>query len=101
MLGAAALGELAARLRAGRGLAGKRDIAAVAERLGLSGASDVPVGDDCAAIPDGDGFLLLAVEGFMNEFVAGDPRFAGWCGVSGNRSDGAGPGGPPPPWGGA
>jgi uncharacterized protein len=95
MLGAVALGELAGKLRAGRGLAAKRDIAAVAERLGLSSASDVPVGDDCAAIPDGDGFLLLAIEGFMNEFVAGDPWFAGWCGVMVNVSDVAAMGGRP------
>ena len=73
MLGAVALEELAATLRASRGLAAKRDIAPVAARLGLSADSAVPVGDDCAAIPDGDGFLLLAIEGFMNEFVAGDP----------------------------
>src|SRR5215470_17872514 len=95
MLGTAALGELAATLRAGRGLAGKRDIAAVAERLQLSSSSAVPVGDDCAAIPDGDGFLLLAIEGFMNEFVAGDPWFAGWCGVMVNVADVAAMGGRP------
>jgi len=95
MLGAVALGELAATLRAGRGLKAKRDIAAVADRLGLSSASAVPVGDDCAAIPDGDGFLLLAIEGFMNEFVAGDPWFAGWCGVMVNVSDVAAMGGRP------
>ena len=35
------------------------------------------VGDDCAAIPDGDGYLLLAIEGFINDFVAADPWFAG------------------------
>jgi hypothetical protein len=93
MLGAVALGQLAAGLRAGRGVAAKRDIAAVAERLGLSSVSAVPVGDDCAAIPDGDGFLLLAIEGFMNEFVAGDPWFAGWCGVMVNVSDVAAMGG--------
>jgi AIR synthase-related protein len=95
MLGALALGQLAATLRAGRGLAAKRDIAAVAARLGVSAASAVPVGDDCAAIPDGDGFLLLAIEGFMNEFVAGDPWFAGWCGVMVNVSDVAAMGGRP------
>jgi AIR synthase-related protein len=93
MLGAVALGELAAKLRASRGLAAKRDIAAVAERLGLSGDAAVPVGDDCAAIPDGDGFLLLAIEGFMNEFVAGDPWFAGWCGIMVNVADVAAMGG--------
>jgi hypothetical protein len=95
MLGAAALAKLAATLRAGRGIAGKRDIAAVAGRLGLSGASAVAVGDDCAAIPDGDGFLLFAIEGFMNEFVAGDPWFAGWCGIMVNLSDVAAMGGRP------
>jgi uncharacterized protein len=95
MLGGAALSQLAARLRANRGLAAKRDIAAVAERLSLSAESVVPVGDDCAAIPDGDGFLLLAIEGFMNEFVADDPWFAGWCGVMVNISDVAAMGGRP------
>lgn len=70
MLGSVALDHLAATLRASHGIAAKRDIAAVAARLGISSGSVVPVGDDCAAIPDGDGFLLLAIEGFINEFVA-------------------------------
>jgi len=95
MLGAAALADLAAKLQSSRGLAAKRAIAAVAGRLGLSAAGAVPVGDDCAAIPDGDGFLLLAIEGFMNEFVAGDPWFAGWCGIMVNVSDVAAMGGRP------
>jgi AIR synthase-related protein len=95
MLGTAALADLAAKLRSSRALAGKRDIAAVARRLGLSTASAIPVGDDCAALPDGDGFLLLAIEGFMNEFVAGDPWFAGWCGIMVNVSDVAAMGGRP------
>jgi len=47
----------------------------------------VPVGDDCAAIPDGDGYLLLATEGYLNDFVATQPRFAGYCGVMVNVSD--------------
>lgn len=93
MLGGRALADLAATLRAGRGLAGKRDIAAVAARLDLSVDSAVAVGDDCAAIPDRDGFLLLAIEGFMNEFVARDAWFAGWCGVMVNVSDVAAMGG--------
>ena len=63
--------------------------------LSLSAESVVAVGDDCAAIPDGDGFLLLAIEGFMNEFVARDPWFAGWCGVMVNVSDVAAMGGRP------
>ena len=95
MLGGGALGALAANLRASRGLSAKEDIATIAARLGLSGASAVRVGDDCAAIPDGDGYLLLAIEGFMNEFVAGDPWFAGWCGVMVNISDVAAMGGRP------
>jgi uncharacterized protein len=95
MLGARTLADLAGKLRSSRSLAGKRGIAAVAARLGLSDACAVPVGDDCAAIPDGDGFLLLAIEGFMNEFVAGDPWFAGWCGIMVNVSDVAAMGGRP------
>jgi AIR synthase-related protein len=95
MLGGDALNALATALRASRGLAAKADIGRVAARLGLSGASAVPAGDDCAAIPDGDGYLLFAIEGFMNEFVAGDPWFAGWCGVMVNISDVAAMGGRP------
>lgn len=89
------LSDLAERLRGSQSIAAKADIAAAAARLGLSGRSAVPVGDDCAAIPDGDGYLLLAIEGFMNEFVAGDPWFAGWCGVMVNISDVAAMGGRP------
>ena len=37
MLGAVAIDELAAKLRASRGVAAKRDIAAVVAQLGLSG----------------------------------------------------------------
>ncbi len=87
MTSAADLATLAAELRASRGLAAKADIAAAAAALGVGGASAVPVGDDCAALPDGDGHLLFAIEGFMNEFVASDPWFAGWCGVMVNVSD--------------
>jgi AIR synthase-related protein len=95
MLGTVALSRVAGDLRAARGLAGKRDIAAVAARLSLSADSVVPVGDDCAAIPDGDGHLLFAIEGFMNEFVERDAWFAGWCGVMVIVSDVAAMGGRP------
>ncbi|MBS9477552.1 sll0787 family AIR synthase-like protein [Ancylobacter radicis] len=94
-LGADAFAGIVAKLRASAGMAAKADIAVAAARLGIGGASAVPVGDDCAAIPDGDGYLLLAIEGFMNEFVAGDPWFAGWCGVMVNLSDIAAMGGRP------
>lgn len=95
MISAAAFEDLAATLRRGKGLAAKGDIAAAAAALGLSGADAIAVGDDCAAIPDGDGYTLFAIEGFMNEFVAGDPWFAGWCGAMVNISDVAAMGGRP------
>jgi AIR synthase-related protein len=86
--------SLTAQLRAGRGLAHKADIAGVMARLGLS-PKGIRLGDDCAAIPDGDGWLIFAIEGFMNEFVAAEPWFAGWCGVMVNASDIASMGGRP------
>src|SRR5277367_3411348 len=95
MLGTVAIDRIAAALRTSRGVDAKRDIASAVARLGVSGDSVVPVGDDCAAIPDGDGHLLLAIEGFINEFVAADPWFAGWCGVMVNVSDVAAMGGRP------
>ncbi|MGO6757908.1 sll0787 family AIR synthase-like protein [Rhizobium ruizarguesonis] len=78
--------SLAAKLSASSGIAAKQDIGTIAARLGLQG-QQIAVGDDCAALPDGDGYLLFAIEGFMNEFVAADPWFAGWCGVMVNISD--------------
>lgn len=81
------LAALVDQLQQSRGIAHKRDISAVVAQLGLNAPTQVPIGDDCAAIPDGDGWLLLAIEGFMNEFVAAEPRFAGWCGVMVNVSD--------------
>lgn len=85
---------LAEMLAASPGIAAKQDIGTVAEALDLN-RQLIAVGDDCAAIPDGDGYLLFAIEGFMNEFVARDPWFAGWCGVMVNISDVAAMGGRP------
>ena len=90
----AALEALTERLRASPALSAKADIGAVAARLGLTPGA-IPVGDDCAAIPDGDGHLLFAAEGFISAFVAADPWFAGWCGVMVNLSDVAAMGGRP------
>ncbi|MBR0911811.1 sll0787 family AIR synthase-like protein [Bradyrhizobium japonicum] len=95
MLTDAALTNLAETLRKSRGIAAKADIAAVAATLDLSSDDAIAVGDDCAAIPEGDGYTLFAIEGFMNEFVAADPWFAGWCGAMVNISDVAAMGGRP------
>ncbi len=81
------LHALIGALHDSRGLAAKRDIADVVRTLALGAHSDVPVGDDCAAIPDGDSYQLLAIEGFISQFVERDPWFAGWCGVMVNVSD--------------
>jgi len=89
------LAQLVQTLRALPGIAHKSDIAQVvaslaapAEAAARGGAWNTPVGDDCAAIACDDGsYLLLAIEGFVNEFVAREPWFAGYCGVMVNVSD--------------
>ncbi|UXT20470.1 sll0787 family AIR synthase-like protein [Agrobacterium tumefaciens] len=93
-MGTSDIEALAAKLAASGGIAAKQDIGTIAARLGLQGQR-IAVGDDCAALPDGNGHLLFAIEGFMNEFVAADPWFAGWCGVMVNISDIAAMGGRP------
>ena len=85
------LAELTLSIKSSLELAHKRDIAEVMKLLPNfaawhSGAA-IAIGDDCAAIPDGNGFLLLATEGFLNDFVATQPWFAGYCGVMVNVSD--------------
>jgi AIR synthase-related protein len=87
------LDQIVTSLHASRGLAHKRDIASVLAHVLPPGANrdtqggSVLVGDDCAALPDRDGWLLFAIEGFLNEFVQADPFFAGYCGVMVNVSD--------------
>jgi AIR synthase-related protein len=86
------LRELAASLRESLGLAQKRDIRAAHERLPWSvqgpwGNALVKLGDDCAAIPDGKGHLLFAIEGISPELVQTSPRAAGYCSVLVNASD--------------
>jgi uncharacterized protein len=58
-------------------------------------AGETRIGDDCAAIPDGDGWLLFAAEGMLPTFVADDPWFAGYSAVMVNLSDVAAMGGRP------
>jgi AIR synthase-related protein len=89
------IAALAETLRAAPGLAHKADLAPVLRALPTPQAGGVRVGDDCAAIPDGDGYLLFAIEGFLPGFVAEDPYFAGYCGVMVNLSDVAAMGGRP------
>ncbi len=85
------LHALCARLRATKGMLHKTDIA-LAYR-GLAAGGPCRVGDDCAAIPDGDGYLLFAIEGLLDEFVDREPWFAGYCAVMVNLSDVAAMGG--------
>ena len=76
--------ELAERLRRSMGVIQKQDIQAVAPDLFNA---DVLLGDDCAAIPEQDGYLLLAAEGMWPLLVETEPWFAGWCSVLVNVSD--------------
>ncbi|CAN5474834.1 methanogenesis marker 2 protein [soil metagenome] len=92
---ATALEEIVAALRESRGFAHKRDISDIVAALGQSlpgGGADlaqaVPVGDDCAAIPDGHGgYLLFAIEGLVEDFIERMPWFAGYSSVMVNVSD--------------
>lgn len=95
------LQQITDALRESRGFAHKRDIGDVVAALGAAlpgGAADmtqsVPLGDDCAAIPDGaGGHLLFAIEGLVEDFIERMPWFAGWCSVMVNISDVAAMGG--------
>jgi len=82
--------ELAEYLRQSVGVIQKQDIQTVASSLSYltpETKPDILLGDDCAAIPDQDGYLLLATEGMWPVFVETEPWFAGWCSVLVNISD--------------
>ncbi|ALL70478.1 Selenophosphate synthetase-related protein (plasmid) [Paraburkholderia caribensis MBA4] len=88
------LHALVERMRASRGFRHKTDIAGVVASLASrlpNGARDlsqaVAVGDDCAALADGDGYLLFAIEGLVSDFVETMPWFAGYSSVMVNISD--------------
>jgi AIR synthase-related protein len=86
------LPKLADSLRAALGVQHKREIQSAARAFGDArggpwGAATVRLGDDAAAIPDGEGYLLFATEGMSPELVAREPRFAGYCAVMVNASD--------------
>ncbi len=93
---------LAARLRSHSGILSKVSIQKVARLLGNTNRSawiapgdGILNGDDAAAIPDGDGYLLMAGEGIVPELVRRDPWFAGFCSIMVNVNDIAAMGGVP------
>lgn len=79
--------ELATQLRQSLGVLQKQDIQGVARFLSQQVADNILLGDDCAAIPDQDGYLLLAAEGMWPLLVETEPWFAGWCSIMVNVSD--------------
>jgi AIR synthase-related protein len=90
------LAELLNGLKQYSGIAQKADIQRVANILAKGYRRDShPNGDDTAVIKTDNGFDLLATEGFLTQFVAQDPWFAGWCGLMVNISDIASMGGRP------
>jgi AIR synthase-related protein len=86
--------DLVAALRESRGFRHKTDIVDVVGALARHlprGARDldqaVALGDDCAALADGSGYLLFAIEGMVGDFVSAMPWFAGYSSVMVNVSD--------------
>lgn len=91
------LQSLTHQLRQSLSLLQKQDIQTAAQALGGTAwaGANVLIGDDCAAIPDGDTYLLFAAEGMLPQLVETDPWFSGWCAVMVNISDIAAMGGRP------
>jgi AIR synthase-related protein len=83
------LPQLVLHLRQSLGILHKQDIQTAAQYLQPIGypTHGIRLGDDCAAIPDSNNYLLLAAEGLLPEFLDADPWFAGWCAVMVNVSD--------------
>ncbi len=79
--------SLAAQLSQSLSILQKQDIQSAAQVLNICNGTQVLLGDDCAAIPDGDGYLLLAAEGMLPLLVDTDPWFAGWSAIMVNVSD--------------
>lgn len=80
--------ELVTQLRQSIGAIQKQDIQGVVRLLSQQQAArNILLGDDCAAIPDQDGHLLLAAEGMWPLLVETEPWFAGWCSIMVNVSD--------------
>lgn len=86
------LANLTAQLQQSLSWLQKQDIQTASQALGSRVAStlsngNILLGDDCAAIPDGEGYLLLAAEGMWPLLVETDPWFTGWSAVMVNVSD--------------
>lgn len=84
------LDQLIANWQSTGALDQKEDIQTVAKRLPLNplvNGKSVLLGDDTAAIPSGDGYLLLAAEGVWPPLLQANPRLAGRCCVLTNISD--------------
>jgi uncharacterized protein len=96
------LEALTRELRGRAELGLKKDIQLAARAFGhgtqsawFPSHSPIRNGDDAAALPDGDGFVLFAAEGMRSEFLAADPWFCGFCSVMVNLNDIAAMGGRP------
>jgi uncharacterized protein len=78
------LPDLISRLRANPAWLRKHDLTLISR-----GAVQVPdeVGDDAVALPDGDGFLLLAAEVMWPPLVEAQPELAGRHAVLANAND--------------
>lgn len=80
-MSALALEPLAAEIRASPALLAKRELAVLSR---LEASLD---GDDGAALPHADGYLIVCGEAIQPEFVRRDPRAAGAAAVVTNVSD--------------
>jgi selenophosphate synthetase-related protein len=80
----AELERLAEIVRAAPGLEAKRELSLVAETLAGVSAG---LGDDAAAVPDGEGYLLFAAEAIWPPLVATRPFAAGVAAVNANVAD--------------
>jgi AIR synthase-related protein len=87
----ASLARLVEDLRACDAWQRKHEIEVIRERMVTAGSwgagHDVRIGDDAAAIPSDDGYLLLAAEAVYPPLVAADPRLAGRVSILANVND--------------
>ncbi|MDR2056367.1 MAG: sll0787 family AIR synthase-like protein [Desulfovibrio sp.] len=80
--------KLASVLRNSEVFRNKRHIGPVAAAFTeLAQTFGIRNGDDAAALPDGEGYLLLAAEGIVTSMIRLNPYFAGRCAVLANVND--------------